>query len=197
MLIHICARYQIFSFICFKILQCGHSSKILLILPFYYIKVKSLSIHSLKYLGGIQLLKHNLFYPGVCDLAKIESLYERSSNLKQVFEGIRVKWITSQKEGAAGVKTRSQKTKIWVLVWDKEAGNGRIYRYLCLQKCGQAAVKWLMLATLTTIFFLFFSFFFFATSDFSFSCYWEQFHIVYVHVYMGTIRMWLVWVSPK
>ena len=46
------------------------------------------------------------------DLAKIENLYERSSNLKQVFEGIRVKWMTSQEEGAAGVKTRREKTKI-------------------------------------------------------------------------------------
>lgn len=65
----------------------------------------------MEYFGGIQLLKHNLFYPGVCDLAKIENLYERSSNLKQVFEGVRVKWMASQEEGAAGVKTRSQKTK--------------------------------------------------------------------------------------
>lgn len=56
----------------------------------------------------MQLLKHNLFYPGVCDLAKIENLYERSSNLKQIFEGIRVKWMTPQEEGAAGVKTRKK-----------------------------------------------------------------------------------------
>ena len=96
--------------------------------------------------------------------------------------------MTSQEEGAAGVKTRREKTKIWVLMWDTEAGKGRIYGYLCLQKYGQAAVKWLMLTTLTTIFFLSF---FFATSGFSFSCYWEQFYIAYVHVCMGIIRMWL------
>lgn len=62
----------------------------------------------MEYFRGIQLLKHNLFYPGVCDLAKIENLYERSSNLKQIFEGIRVKWMTPQEEGAAGVKTRKK-----------------------------------------------------------------------------------------
>lgn len=41
---------------------------------------------------GIAITKTcNPFYPGKHDLAKIEDLYKRSCNLKQVLEGVGVK----------------------------------------------------------------------------------------------------------
>ena len=97
--------------------------------------------------------------------------------------------MTPQEEGAAGVKTRkkakSKNMSASVRQGSRQWQNLRIFMLteVWSGSCQMIHAHWPPFS---------FSFsFFFATSGFSFSCYWEQFYIVYVHVCMGIIRMWL------
>lgn len=182
MLINICIVYSVSLVVNSYIVNILTKQ---LIPAFHYIKIKSLNTHGF-FRGGIAIAKaHNLFHAGGHDVAETGDLCERSSSLNQVLEVVRVRWMRPQEEGTAGVKAGRRKTT-WVLEGTRRqvmAGsmNEDAHRGVVRQGLHPAAAKWLILTTLTPISF--------ATSCFSFSYYWKQFCIAFVHVCMGTIHI--------